>query len=201
MLKFDLAHDLWYILRPGFILNGGTFVKQAKETSCARDGFLNVRPKQRVLLNGLIETLYIPQERHDQAKGDRGSQHRLAFEHEPPAGPCDDRQSDISEGFQGRGKCRGKRYRADICIAVGSIDFLEILKILIPTTKGLNFAYRCDALLQLGIDVSDLLATLAEGLACLVREIDRRQEHDGGNCQGEQGEGNTGGEHIVGNPD
>ena len=200
-VELDPALDLGHGFGVGFIDNGGLFIQDGEDAFGACDGVLDIGPQHGDLLDGLVEALDVGQEGDDQAQGDSGAEQGLSLEQVPAADAGDDGQRDIREGFQRRSQRRGVGDGAHVGIAVGGVDFLELLDVLIGAVEGLHFAYRGDALLQLGVDIADLLAASAEGFACLFGEIQRSQEHDGGNGKREQREGQVGGQHVVRDPD
>ena len=173
----------------GAVLHAGDLVQHAEDALGAGDGVLDVGPQDGDLLDRLVEALHVGQEGHHQAEGDGGAEQRLTAEQVQAAHAGHDGQRDVAERLQGGGERGGERHGADVGVPVGGVDFLELLDVLIGAGEGLHLADRGDAFLQLGIDVADLLAAAAEGLARLRREVDRGQEHQRRDGQRKQRQG------------
>ena len=177
-IEFHPSLNWRHVLRPRLVENCRFLVQDMEDPLRAGDGVLDIRPQHRDLLDGLVEALDISKEGHDQSQRDHCAHQGLPAKEIPATYASDDRQRYVGQCFQRRSKRRGIGDRADVRVAVGGVDFLKLLDVLVGAVERLHFANRGNRLLQLGVDIPDLLTRDTKRLARLFREIQGCQEHD-----------------------
>ena len=155
----------------------GLGVQQAEDALGAGDGALQVGPQRRDLLDRLVEALDVAQEGDDQAERDRGAEQGLAAQQDDAADHGRDGDRQVAQRLQRRRQRGGEGDGADVGVAVGRVRLAEGLDVGVLAAEGLHLAHAGDALLQVGVDLADLLAGAAEGLARLAGEPDGHHDH------------------------
>ncbi len=176
--KFHPSFDRRHLACIRLVGHGNFLIQDAENPFRACNRVLDVGPQHGDLLDGLVEALDVGQEGDDEAEGDGRAEESLVPKQGPAAHTDHDGQRNVRQGFERGRQGGGERHGAHVGIPVGSVDFLELLDVLVGAVEGLHFTDGGDAFLQLGVDVADLLAAGTEGLARLRREVERGDEHD-----------------------
>ena len=200
MIELHAPLDDWERLRAGLVFHLRHLVEEIEDALTAGNGALDVGPQHRHLLNGLIETLDVVQESHDQAQGDGGSHQVVASHQGQAADACHDGNRHIAKRFQGGRERAGISHRADVCVTIGRVGHAELVNVLLFAVERLHLAHVGNRLLQVGVDIADLLAAAAEGLARLAGEPKRGHDHERQDGQRDQGIGPVQAQHLVHHP-
>jgi len=198
--QLDAPLDGRHLDRAGLVDHVRHFVQKLEDALDPGDGALHVGPQRRDHLDRLVELLGVGEERHDQAERDHGPEQVLLAQHQDTAHAGHDHDRDVAQRFERRGQRAGEGHRLDVGVAVGGVGLAEALDVLVLAGEGLRLAHPGDVLLQVGVHPADLAPGLAECLARLVREPDRRQRHDGHRRHADQGERHAAVEHGVRQP-
>ena len=103
---------------------------------------------------------------------------RAAVEQENAAGQGGHGQAQEAEGLQGRAERGGVAHGGDVGVAVGRIHLPEGLRRGPLPHEGLHLAHAGNVLLQVGVDVADFPAGLAELASGQAGQPVRQQVHD-----------------------
>ena len=200
VIEFDLTLDGRHLHGVGLLHHVGFFIQKVEDALGTGDGALQIRPQDGDLPHGLVEALGVAQKGDDEPQGDQRAADGPPAQQQQPAHGDDDGDSHVAQGLQHRRQSRCVAHGLDVGVPIGCIADLEGLDVHILAAEGLHLAHCGDVFLQLGVDVADLLAGDAEGLAGLGAEPPGGDPHQGQHRHAHQGVGPVQGKHLPHDP-
>ena len=185
----------------GRVLDLRFLVEQLEDALRPGDGTLHIGPHDRDLADRLIEALHQVDVGDDQAEGYGLAAQRAAVEQKDAAGQCGYGQAQEAEGLQGWAERGGVAHGGDVGVAVGRVHLPEGLRRGTLPHEGLHLAYSGNVLLEIGVDVADFPAGLAELASGQAGQPVRQQVHDRDQGHGNQPVDVVDDQHLDEDPD
>ena len=170
--------------RPGVgrVLDLRLLIQQLEDALGAGDRGLELRPQHGDGAHRLEEPAHVLQEGHDDPDGHQLHARQVAAvaQHHGYA--------DAADHVHGRSERGRQRFRANVGVAVGTVELAEAFRVPRLPVEGLRRPRAGYVLLQLGADAADGLAGLAECAAGALREhrrahVHQRQQREAGQRQ------------------